>query len=113
MRDSTDLACRFPDLARDLHAPCLHSAGSSSGNNSAEQLHFDVESRATASLDCIVSAAFVEDFYFEEGLCFNRHKSRCSRKLQTAKSALASNVGARDCGSHRCHNWLALTLLRF
>ena len=29
-----------------------------------------------------------EDFYFEEGLCFNRHKSRCSRKLQTAKSAL-------------------------
>ncbi|CAE7485163.1 unnamed protein product [Symbiodinium natans] len=29
----------------------------------------------------------LHDFYFEEGLCFNRHKSRCSRKLQTAKSS--------------------------
>mmetsp|Transcript_24074 Transcript_24074/g.56679 ORF Transcript_24074/g.56679 Transcript_24074/m.56679 type:complete len:348 (+) Transcript_24074:42-1085(+) len=29
----------------------------------------------------------LHDFYFEEGLCFNRHKSRCSRKLQTSKSS--------------------------
>lgn len=29
----------------------------------------------------------LHDFYFEEGLCYNRHKSRCSRKMQTSKSS--------------------------